>query len=238
MIRVHETDCNLFLDETKLWFDGIFMDGPDNIGLEYSGFVDKREDYIDWLTKLILKAMAKTDVVWVSYYHKHALQLHAALNWYLSKMDWQSREILWHFTFGQYRDSDCGSCFRPILRLSRPWVKWDVDSIRVRSTRMALGDPRAAGLKVPGDVWEFPRVVGNSSERRSWHPTQHNEKLMERIYRMTPGGFGNGTIRPKHFLDLFAGSGTSGVVCKRLGYNCDLVEISSTYCKELRKMFS
>jgi len=53
--------------------------------------------------------------------------------------------------------------------------------IRVPSWRMLNGDKRAApDGKVPGNVWDFPRVTGNSKQRRAFHPTQLNEGLVER----------------------------------------------------------
>lgn len=207
-------------------YDGIFLDPPDNIGLKYQGFIDKRENYIEWLVELILKCFNISDVVWLSYNQIHDIKLKGALDWTLAKLkSWEVKQIIWFFEFGQYRDTDCGSMYRPILRFSKN-IKWDVDKIRIESERMRLGDPRAVGPKVPGDVWEFPRITcGN--ERRCWHPTQHPEALMERIYLMTPGD---------SFLDLFGGSGTSLVVCKRLGYDIDVVDISKFYCNKMEEL--
>lgn len=215
-----------FLESNKKIYDGIFLDPPDNIGLKYEGFIDSRDDYIDWLSKLVLECFDHSDVVWLSFNQIHDFELKSALHWYLSKSSWEVKQIIWAFGFGQYRDTDCGSLYRPILRFSRPEVEWNVDAIRVESERMRLGDKRAIGLKVPGDVFDFPRVTGNSHERRSFHPTQHPEALMERIYKMTPGA---------SFLDLFAGSGTSLIVCKRLGYEIDLVDISPFYCSKMKE---
>ena len=197
----YNMDCNDFLDNLTEsdQYDGIFLDPVDNLKLKYDGFVDYRDDYINWLSSLILKSMKHAPVVWVSYYHKYTMPLMAALNFWLSKSAWENHTFVWFYTFGQYRDTDCGNCYRPILRLSRPNVVWNVDPIRVESERMRLGDKRASGPKVPGDVWSFPRITCGS-ERRSWHPTQHPEALMERIYKMSPG---------RRFLDLFAGTGTS-----------------------------
>ncbi len=222
----YNEDCSKFLD-TAGQYDGIFLDPPDDLGLKYDGFVDKFAPgtYIPWLSELILKAMKHAPVVWVSYYYKYTMSLMAALNFWISKSAWQHRTFIWHYEFGQYRDTDCGNCYRPILRLSRPNVVWCVDDIRIESERMRLNDARACGPKVPMDVWKFSRVTCGS-ERRKWVPTQHNEKLMERIFLITPGS---------NFLDLFAGTGTSKIVCNRLGYECDLVEISKSYFDRLPK---
>ncbi len=224
----YNMDCNDFLNKfPEETYDGIFLDPPDNLGLEYDGFIDKFPlgTYIPWLSSLILKAMKHAPVVWCSYYHKRTMPLMATLNFWISKSAWQHRTFIWHYEFGQYRSTDCANNYRPILRLSRPDVVWSTDSIRIESERMRLGDARACGPRVPGDVWAFPRITCGV-ERRSHVPTQHPEKLMERIFLMTPGS---------RFLDLFGGSGTSGIVCRRLGYSCDLVEISKTYFDRLPK---
>ena len=42
---------------------------------------------------------------------------------------------------------------------------FNTDEIRVPSQRMLDGDKRAAGPRVPDDVWEIPRLVGNAGER-------------------------------------------------------------------------
>jgi len=79
---------------------------------------------------------------------------------------------------------------------------------------------------VPGDVFDFTRVTGNSKQRRAWHPTQLNEGLVERCLRLTtpPGG----TV-----LDPFGGTGTTLRVCKRLELPCTLIELDRDYCKRI-----
>ena len=141
-------------------------------------------------------------------------------------MDW--KQFIWYFTFGQHRHSDCGNNYRPIMR----WTKKDAviypDAIRVPSARQLQyndkrADPRG---RVPGDVWEFPRVCGTFHERRKWHPTQHPEALMERIIKMScvPGDL---------VIGLFAGTGTTLRVCKRLGIDCIGIEMSEAYCARI-----
>ncbi len=72
------------------------------------------------------------------------------------------------------------------------------------------GDNRAKGPRVPDDVWQFPRLVGNSRERISAHPCQLPEVLLERVIRCStqPGDW---------ILDPTAGAGTTLRVAQRLG---------------------
>ena len=81
-------------------------------------------------------------------------------------------------------------------------------------------DPRG---RVPGDVFDFTRVVGNSKQRRPWHPTQLNEGLVERCVRLT-------TPPGEPVLDPFGGTGTTLRVCERTGNPCTLVELDPGYC--------
>jgi DNA modification methylase len=81
---------------------------------------------------------------------------------------------------------------------------------------------------VPGDVFDFTRVVGNSKQRRPWHPTQLNEGLVERCVRLT-------TPEGESVLDPFGGTGTTLRVCRPLAYPCTLIEIDKGYCDEIVK---
>ena len=202
----------------------IFADPPDNLGLNYDIYVDKRPDYYQWLELLILKSLPKCSIFWLSYYWEHDLEIKYAVRQILRHRHpaWGAKSFLWRYTFGQYRESDCASGFRFILRLVSPTATLYPDAIRVESERMRLGDVRAAGPRVPDDVWDFPRVVGNSGERRSWHPTQHPESLMERILLLS-------TKRGDSVVDLFNGTGTTMRVGLRLGRDVTGIELSGDY---------
>lgn len=239
-MTLHNTDCQEFLDrciEIGARYRLVFADPPDNLGLAYAGYKDKiaPEAYYNWLELLILKSMLVGDVVWFSYYWEHDLELtHRIRNILRFRHPaWKYKKILWRYTFGQYVRSDCGSGFRYMVRLSRPGVVWNTDAIMVESERQRLGDSRAdPDGRVPDDVWDIPRVTGNSAERRAWHPTQHPERLMERILKLcsTPGTE-PGDARNR-VLDLFSGTGTTLRVGKALGVQVDACEIDSTYVEK------
>lgn len=210
--------------------DCIFMDPPDSINLKYDGFDDNNPNYIPWLCKLIAKACDLSPIVWVSYNAIWDLPLKSWANnfarWHKEK---EVRTIIWFYTFCQYNDKDMSNGYRPILLIKDKGAGYP-DNIREESERMRLGDARAAGPKVPSDVWNFPRVAGTHAERRSWHPTQHPVILYDRImkYSVPPKG---GT-----FVDYFAGSGT----CFRaqlLNPNVRVtgIEQSKFYCEQIAK---
>lgn len=141
--------------------------------------------------------------------------------------DLEAKANVQTYSFYQHNKHDLGQAHRPLLRLRWSGVDIYPDQIRVPSWRQLHGDKRAnpAG-KVPGDHFEFTRVVGNSKQRRAWHPTQLNEDLVERCVRLSckPGDT---------TLDLFAGTGTLLRVCKRTGNPCTLVELDPQYCLEI-----
>lgn len=207
--------------------DCIFMDPPDGINLKYDNFIDKRDDYIPWLAKLISNAMKLAPIVWVSYNAIHDLPLKG---WLSEANEWLKKDvrtIIWYYTFCQYNDKDLSHGYRPILLITDKNAKLYPDAIREESERMRLGDKRASGPKVPSDVWDFPRVVGNSIERRSWHPTQHPVALYDRIMKYSCHPFGM-------FVDYFGGTGTAfraGLL--NPGINVTVIEQSKEYCSKM-----
>lgn len=202
----------------------VFADPPDNLGLKYDGFVDRINNYPNFLSSILLTAIEKSPLLWLSYYYAHQ-----QLVWSRIKHLGHARQFIWRFTFGQHRHTDCGNGYRPIVRLISASTSLYPDAIRVQSARQKTGDKRAnpAG-RIPDDVWEFPRVCGTFKERRTWHPNQHPEALIERIVKFStkPGDL---------VIDMFAGTGTVNRVCKRLNRPCIGIEISPTYCKKIRQ---
>ena len=65
-------------------------------------------------------------------------------------------------------------------------------------------------MRVPDDVWELPRLVGNAGERIEGLPCQLPEALLERVIRCSTAG---GDV----ILDPTAGTGTTLRVAQRLG---------------------
>lgn len=83
----------------------------------------------------------------------------------------------------------------------------------------------------PGDVFDFPRVTGNSKQRQDWHPTQLHVDMVIRCLKST-------TSPDSNALDPFGGTGTTMRACNALGYSCTLLEKSAGYCSKLAEQFS
>lgn len=224
------------LDDEGITLPFLFADPPDNLGLAYDGMRDARPDYNKWLQSLFYAMLDSSSIAWLSYYHAYQPLIMSCvwdnISHHDTKCGLQWKSIIWRFTFGQHRDTDFGSGYRPILRLTKPSVDLSayVSSIRVESERQRLGDPRASALgRVPDDVWDFPRVVGNATERRPWHPTQHPEALLTRI--LLSSGAGDPTSGVGLVTDAFAGTGSLLRVAERLGIPALGCEQSEYYCK-------
>jgi site-specific DNA-methyltransferase (adenine-specific) len=90
-----------------------------------------------------------------------------------------------------------------------------------------MGDKRADPRgRVPSDHFDFPRVTGNSSQRRKWHKTQLNEGLVERCIKSC-------TEEGDVVIDPFAGTGTTLRVCKSIGRSCVTMDLSEFYCQQI-----
>lgn len=95
---------------------------------------------------------------------------------------------------------------------------FDADAVE-REPYMApglVGAERAARGKRPTDVW-FHTIVPTSGREKTGYPTQKPEGVLRRIVQASsrPGGW---------CLDPFAGSGTLGAVCMKLGRRFVLID--------------
>ena len=210
----------------------IFADPPDNIGLEYDNHEDNMSEaaYLDWIGAFVELSSDACETLWLSFNSRwllgfaHQLR-HRLPNGWITPM-------VQTFTFGQHNHHDFGNNHRPLWRIRDPKIKTLADNIRVPSWRQLNGDKRADPRgRVPGDVFDFPRVTGNSKQRRSWHKTQLNEGLVERcvLSCTQPGDL---------VVDPFAGTGTTGRVCRRIGRHCVLIDKSPLYCQKMREEFA
>jgi site-specific DNA-methyltransferase (adenine-specific) len=207
----------------------IFADPPDNLGLGYGSYNDRRPkgEYTDWLAAVVRACVFGASVSWISFNPKWypALGYCAAL---LIEEGYQFKPCVQTFTFGQHNHHDLGGNHRPLWRFSNSNAVLYPENIRIPSWRQENGDKRADPRgRVPGDVFDFPRVTGNSKQRRAWCPTQLNEKLVERCILLS--------TRPGDLvIDPFGGTGTTMRVCKRLRRSCTVIEIDPDYCERIR----
>ena len=233
----HEICCgpnDMWLHQIEGDIECIFADPPDNIGLGYGEYNDKLPDheYIKLLEDWITLFVSKAPTVWFSFNARWTLEM----GWIATRLKaaWagtglEVRPCVQTFTFGANRQKDLVNGHRPLWRFQRCDASLYPEAIKVPSWRQENGDKRAAdGGKVPDDVFDFPRVTGNSKQRRKWHPTQLHEGLVERciLFTTQPGQL---------VVDPFAGTGTTLRVCRKIGRRCALIDVDRNYCVKIAK---
>lgn len=228
--QLYNADC-LDLIQTLDPVDTIFADPPDNLGLHYGEYRDHKDEtvYIDLLRQWLSTFVLRAKTVWFSYNAKWTFEVGKIVVDLvgLRAGELEAKPCVQVYTFGQHNQHDLGNNYRPLLRLRWHRAPLFPDAVRVPSWRQENGDKRADPRgRVPGDVFDFTRVTGNSKQRRPWHPTQLNEGLVERCLRLTTPD--NGRV-----LDPFAGTGTTLRVCKRINLPCTLIEVDREYCKKI-----
>lgn len=225
-------NCLEVLRDFSTHYAMIFCDPPDNIGLDYGNGIKadgrKTSDYVLWLGTCLDLFVRRASIVWMSHNVKWNFYMGAIVLELIRKYDWlQAKPCVQTFTFGQHNSYDLGNNHRSLLRLKRNDAPLYPDQIRVPSWRQLNSDKRANSRgRVPGDVFDFPRVTGNSKQRRPFCPTQLNEGLVERCIKLS-------TLEGEDVLDPFAGTGTTLRVCKRINRPCTLIETSQKYCEKI-----
>lgn len=208
----------------------IFADPPDNIGLNYGAYNDSRLEleYLDFLERCLEAFSQHSGLIWISFNACWTFGMGEIFQKFLRQnKSWLAKPCVQTFTFGQYNSRDFANNHRPLWRLMHKTATTHPQHILEESWRLRHGDKRAKpGGRVPGDVFDFPRVTGNSQQRRNWHPTQLNEGLVERCILAS-------TLPGEWVLDPFAGTGTTLRVCKKLERGCTTIEIDADYCRRI-----
>lgn len=228
---LHQGDCAALLRDLPQ-ADCVFADPPDNIGLKYDEYSDNlptheyENNLYNWLLGLVFKA----PIVWWSFNARWTVAMGRIASKLQGELSWLDvKPCVQTFTFFQQNQYDLGNAHRPLWRFMRKGTPIYPDAIRIPSWRLENGDPRAnPDGCVPGDVFDFTRVTGNSGQRRPWHKTQLNEGLVERCIKLS-------TKEGDMVLDPFAGTGTTLRVCKGIKRQAYLIEISSNYCSLIAK---
>jgi site-specific DNA-methyltransferase (adenine-specific) len=139
-------------------------------------------------------------------------------------------EIIWSYDYGAKPRRRWPAKHDTILVYVRtPGEHWfDADAVE-REPYMAPGlvtPEKAARGKRPTDVW-FHTIVPTNGREKTGYPTQKPEGVLRRLVAASSkaGGW---------CLDPFAGSGTLGAVCRRLGRRFVLVDSNPTAVEVMR----
>jgi site-specific DNA-methyltransferase (adenine-specific) len=217
--------------------DLIFADPPYNLGKKYNGEKlkwDSIESYLNWCYEWIdicLKKLKPNG----SIYLMNSTQNIPYIDIFLRKRIEILSRIIWSYdSSGVQAKNYFGSLYEPILHgvINKNNYTFNSDDILIEAKTGAQRNlidyrkdpPQPYNTKkVPGNVWEIPRVRYRMDEYEK-HPTQKPEKLLERIIKVSSN---EGDI----VLDPFSGTFTTCKVAQRLGRRSIGIEIQEEYFK-------
>lgn len=215
--------------------DLIFADPPYNIGKNFNGFKDKWEfesDYLEWSyswLNLCVKKLKQNG----SLYLMASTQSMPYFDLYLRERLTILSRIVWHYdSSGVQAKKFYGSLYEPILYCVKDKRNYTFNSsdilveAKTGSVRKLIDYRKATpsvynSKKVPGNVWEFPRVRYRMPEYEE-HPTQKPTSLLERIIKASSN---EGDV----VLDIFSGTFTTSFVAKQLNRKSIGIELQEKY---------
>lgn len=216
--------------------DLVFVDPPYNIGKDFDGLLDKREqdEYLAWCYQWIdecYRVLKESGAV----YLMNSTQNMPYMDIYCRKKFEILSRIAWYYdSSGVQARKYYGSMYEPILFMVKDAKKYtfnhkDIMVEAKTGSKRKLIDYRKNPpqpyntKKVPGNVWEFSRVRFKMDEYES-HPSQKPESLLERVILASsnPGDV---------VLDPFSGSFTTGAVAKKLRRKSISIDSNELYVK-------
>lgn len=217
--------------------DLIFVDPPYNIGKDFNGRKDKwntDQEYLDWCYRWIDLCLRKLKDNG-SFYVMTSTQFIPYFDLYLrDKISILSR-IIWSYdSSGVQAKNYFGSMYEPILFCVKNSKNYTFNSEDIlveakTGAKRKLIDYRKNPPqpynteKVPGNVWDFPRVRYRMAEYEN-HPTQKPIALLERIIKASSN---EGDL----VLDPFSGTFTTSFVAKSLNRKSIGIEIDEDFTK-------
>ena len=217
--------------------DLIFIDPPYNIGKDFNGRKDKwvtDEAYLNWSYKWLDLCMKKLKVTG-SLYVMTSTQFMPYFDIYLrDKLHILSRIVWYYDSSGVQAKKYYGSMYEPILYCVNDAKNYTFNSDEIlvdakTGSKRKLIDYRKTPpqpyntQKIPGNVWEFPRVRYRMPEYEK-HPTQKPLTLLKRIIQASSNE--GDTV-----LDPFSGTFSTSYAARILNRKSIGIEIDEEYTK-------
>ncbi|MFQ5713925.1 MAG: adenine-specific DNA-methyltransferase [Candidatus Scalinduaceae bacterium] len=217
--------------------DLIFADPPYNIGKNFIDLPDKwdsEKSYLKWCHKwleLCTKKLKSNGSMYVMTATQHMPYFDIFLR---DKVTILSRIVWYYDSSGVQAKKYFGSLYEPILHCVKDKNNYTFNSenilveARTGAIRKLIDYRKPIptvykSKKVPGNVWEIPRVRYRMDEYEN-HPTQKPIELLERIIKASSN---EGDI----VLDPFSGTFTTSFVAKQLKRKSIGIEIQEEYVK-------
>lgn len=217
--------------------DLVFADPPYNLGKIFGNAKDhwtSNKEYLEWCylwIELCLNKLKNTG----SLYLMSSTQNMPYFDIFLREKAHILSRIIWHYdSSGVQAKKHFGSMYEPILFCAKNKTKYTFNAGEIyveakTGAKRKLIDYRKPtpapynSQKVPGNVWEIPRVRYRMAEYEN-HPTQKPIALIERIIKASSNV---GDI----ILDPFSGTFTTSFVAKKLERKSIGIEIQEEYIK-------
>jgi site-specific DNA-methyltransferase (adenine-specific) len=215
--------------------DLIFIDPPYNIGKNFNTTKDKwetDESYLNWSYKWIDLCIEKLKNNG-SLYIMTSTQFMPYFDIYIRKKITILSRIIWYYdSSGVQAKKYYGSLYEPILFCVKNERNYCFNGSEIlveakTGAKRKLIDYRKPipiqynSTKVPGNVWEFPRVRYRMDEYEN-HPSQKPIALLERIIKASSN---EGDL----VLDPFSGTFTTSYVCRKLNRRSIGIEIDKSF---------
>ena len=234
--------CNDCIDTLKRMKSGIvdliFADPPYNLGKDFGNDSDSwkdREEYLTWCYSWIDQCfrVLKDNG---TFYLMNSTQNIPYISVYLQEHYSIINDIVWTYdSSGVQSKRKFGSLYEPIImavKSSKASYTFNYQDILVEAktgAKRGLIDYRKNPpqpyntQKVPGNVWEFPRVRYKMEEYEN-HPSQKPEALLERIIKASSNP-------DDVVLDPFGGSFSTSTVAIKNGRKAISMDINEEYYK-------
>jgi len=233
---IHGDVLNSLAEIQDASIDLIFADPPYNIGKDFDGLKENwtEEIFLSWCYEWLQECF-RVLKPHGTFYLMNSTENMPYLDIWCRKIFTVKSRLIWSYdSSGVQAKTYFGSLYEPILMLTKnpKSYTFNYKDIMVEAktgSKRKLIDYRKNPpqpyntKKVPGNVWELPRVRFKMEEYEN-HPTQKPEALLERIIKASSNA---GDI----VLDPFSGSFTTCAVAKRLGRKTVGIDINEEYVK-------
>lgn len=235
---IYHADCmNVLRSLSDSSVDLIFADPPYNIGKTFGAFQDRWPSdvaYAEWCYEWLSLCLAKLKGSGSLYVMTSTQAMPYLDIWLRTRCTILSR-IAWHYdSSGVQARQYFGSMYEPILFCVKDPKNYifngsDIEvEARTGAVRKLIDYRKPIPTpykttKIPGNVWNFPRVRYRMPEYED-HPAQKPEALLERIIKAS-------SRLDDLVLDPFGGTFTTSAVAQRLGRRSISIEQNQEYVK-------
>ncbi len=204
--------------------------------LSENGYLDTFDDYTAFLKPRLLEAWRVLKPDACLYFHIDYREVHyckVLLDQIFGRENFLN-EIIWAYDYGGRAKNRWPAKHDDILyyvkdRNNYTFNREAIDRIPYMAPGLVSKEKVAKG-KLPTDTW-WHTIVGTNSKEKTGYPTQKPLPIIERILAASsdPGDL---------VLDFFAGSGTTGAACLKLGRRFVLVDNNPQSIEVMKKRFS